>query len=66
LLWHTLGTETLERKTKFSWKVAAISLAILSPIAWITSEAAGRNYGFGITGGWVSIFDSYIRNQSLR
>ncbi|MBN2219171.1 MAG: YeeE/YedE family protein [Kosmotogaceae bacterium] len=66
LLWYTLGTKTTERKTKFNWKVAAVSLAILSPIAWITSEAAGRNYGFGITGGWVSIFDSYISNQPLR
>jgi uncharacterized membrane protein YedE/YeeE len=66
LLWYTLGTKTTDRPTKFNWKVAAIALAILSPIAWITSVAAGRNYGLGITGGWISIFDTFISNQPLR
>jgi hypothetical protein len=57
---YVFGTKTTERTSKINWKVAAILLAILAPIAWVSSAASGRNYGFGITGGWVSLIKGYV------
>ena len=42
------------------------AITILSSIAWITSKTAGRNYAFGMTGIWISIFNTFISKQPLR
>lgn len=65
LLWYVFGTKTTERSTKLGYKTAAIILAILAPLAWMSSAAAGRNYGFGITGGWISLFKGFLNKQPL-
>ncbi|MFN3329057.1 MAG: YeeE/YedE family protein, partial [Fervidobacterium pennivorans] len=59
ILWiYTFATKTTQRETKFSWKVAAVLLAVLAPFAWLTSQNSGRMYGLGITGGWINIIDT--------
>lgn len=65
LIWYVFGTKTSERSTKLNWIVAAILIAVLAPIAWWTSAKAGRNYGLGITGGWVNLFSVYTNNKPL-
>ncbi len=65
LMWYAFGTKTSERPTKLNWVVAAILIAILAPIAWWTSAKAGRNYGLGITGGWVNLFSVYTNKKPL-
>jgi len=65
LFWYSFGTKTTERPSKLNWRWAAILIAILSPIAWITSAASGRNYGLGITGGWVSLFEGLLTTKGI-
>jgi len=65
LLWYTFGTKTTKRQSKLGIKTAAVILAILAPIAWIASAASGRNYGFGITGGWIGLFKSFLTGSPL-
>ncbi len=65
LLWYAFGTKTSQRETKINWIVAAVLIAILQPIAWWASAAAGRNYGLGITGGWTNILSVYTGNKPL-
>jgi uncharacterized membrane protein YedE/YeeE len=65
LLWYTFGTKTTERHSKMGMKTAAVLLAILAPIAWMASAASGRNYGFGITGGWISLFKGFLAGTPL-
>ncbi len=62
---YVFGTKTTERTSKINWKVAAVILAILAPIAWMSSAASGRNYGFGITGGWISLIKSYVTAKPI-
>jgi uncharacterized membrane protein YedE/YeeE len=65
LIWYAFGTKTSQRETKLNWIWAAILVAILQPIAWWASAAAGRNYGLGITGGWTNILSVYTANKQL-
>jgi uncharacterized membrane protein YedE/YeeE len=65
ILWYVFGTKTTPRKSKLGWKTAAILLAILAPFAWMSSAVSGRNYGFGITGGWVSLIKGYVTGSSV-
>ena len=65
LIWYAFGTKTSQRETKLNWIWAAILIAILQPIAWWASAAAGRNYGLGITGGWTNILSVYTANKQL-
>lgn len=65
LMWYAFGTKTTQRPTKFNWVIAAILIAILAPIAWWTSAKSGRNYGLGITGGWVNLFSVYTANKPI-
>ncbi|WP_448521410.1 YeeE/YedE family protein [Pseudothermotoga sp.] len=65
LIWYAFGTKTSQRETKLNWIWAAVLIAILQPIAWWASAAAGRNYGLGITGGWTNILSVYTANKQL-
>ncbi|MDK2886218.1 MAG: uncharacterized protein PWP54_776 [Thermosipho sp. (in: thermotogales)] len=65
LFWYVFGTKTTERSTKLNYKIAAVILAILAPLAWMSSAASGRNYGFGITGGWINLFKGFLTGSSL-
>ncbi|MGM0640847.1 MAG: YeeE/YedE family protein [Thermotogota bacterium] len=65
LLWYVFGTKTTQRKSTMNWKTLAILLAIVSTVAYILSYAAGRNYGFGITGPWVALWDSFLTGAPL-
>jgi uncharacterized membrane protein YedE/YeeE len=65
LIWYAFGTKTSQRETKLNWIWAAILIAILQPIAWWASAAAGRNYGLGITGGWTNTLSVYTANKQL-
>lgn len=65
LIWYAFGTKTSQRETKLNWIWAAVLIAILQPIAWWASTAAGRNYGLGITGGWTNILSVYTANKQL-
>ncbi len=42
-------------KKSWTWYITGIAIGVLAIFAWISSNAAGRNYGLGITGGWVGV-----------
>jgi len=65
LIWYAFGTKTTERETKLGWKLAAVLLAVIAGIAFVTSSMAGRKYGLGITGGWINLFKGYVANEPL-
>ncbi|MDN5342571.1 YeeE/YedE family protein [Oceanotoga sp. DSM 15011] len=65
LLWYVFGTKTTHRESKINWITLSILLAILSGVAYIVSYAAGRNYGFGITGPWVNLWNSFLTGVKL-
>ncbi|WP_041083075.1 YeeE/YedE family protein [Thermotoga profunda] len=65
LIWYAFGTKTTQRPTKLNWVLASVLIAILAPIAWWTSAKTGRNYGLGITGGWVNLFSVYTANKPI-
>ncbi|HCZ06674.1 MAG: uncharacterized protein PWP37_1711 [Thermotogota bacterium] len=65
LLIYTFATKTTPRSSKMGWKTAALLLAILAPFAWMASAATGRNYGLGITGGWIGLIKSATTGTKL-
>lgn len=42
-----------------------IAIGLVGMLAFPLSAAAGRNYPLGITGGWINIFHSLIRWQTV-
>lgn len=66
LIWYAFGVKNKsERPSKLNWIAAAVLIAILAPIAWWTSAKTGRNYGLGITGGWINLISVYTTNAKL-
>lgn len=52
-------------KKGWTWLPTGIVVGLIGTLAFPLSAAAGRNYPLGITGGWINIFQSLIKWQSL-
>jgi hypothetical protein len=65
LLWYVFGTKTTPRKSTMDWRLLSVLLAIVAVVAYILSFAAGRNYGLGITGSWVALWNSFLTGAKL-
>jgi len=52
-------------KKGWTWLPTGIVVGLIGMLSFPLSAAAGRNYPLGITGGWVNIFQSLIKWQSL-
>jgi len=66
MLWYAFGVKNKsQRPSKLNWIAASVLIAILAPIAWWASASTGRNYGLGITGGWINLVSVYANNASL-
>ncbi|MGQ9834334.1 MAG: YeeE/YedE family protein [Candidatus Villigracilaceae bacterium] len=52
-------------KKGWTWLPTGIVVGLIGMLAFPLSAAAGRNYPLGITGGWVNIFQSLIKWQTV-
>lgn len=52
-------------KRGWTWLPTGIVIGLIGMLAFPLSAAAGRNYPLGITGGWVNIFQSLIKWQTV-
>jgi len=52
-------------KKGWKWLPTGIVVGLIGMLSFPLSAAAGRNYPLGITGGWVNIFQSLIKWQTL-
>ncbi|HWS22937.1 MAG TPA: YeeE/YedE family protein [Anaerolineales bacterium] len=52
-------------KKGWAWLPTGIVVGLIGTLSFPLSAAAGRNYPLGITGGWVNIFQSLIKWQSI-
>lgn len=52
-------------KKGWKWLPTGIVVGLIGMLAFPLSAAAGRNYPLGITGGWVNIFQSLIKWQTV-
>jgi uncharacterized protein len=52
-------------KKGWNWLPTGILVGLIGTLAFPLSAAAGRNYPLGITGGWINIFQSLIKWQTL-
>lgn len=52
-------------KKGWRWLPTGIVIGLIGMLAFPLSAAAGRNYPLGITGGWVNIFQSLIKWQTV-
>lgn len=66
MFWYAFGVKNKsQRPSKLNWITASVLIAILAPLAWWASAKAGRNYGLGITSGWMNILSVYTGNVKL-
>lgn len=52
-------------KKGWKWLPTGIVVGLIGILAFPLSAAAGRNYPLGITGGWINIFQSLIKWQTV-
>jgi uncharacterized protein len=52
-------------KKGWNWLPTGIVVGLIGILSFPLSAAAGRNYPLGITGGWINIFQSLIKWQTL-
>jgi hypothetical protein len=52
-------------KKGWKWFPTGIVVGLIGMLAFPLSAAAGRNYPLGITGGWINIFQSLIKWQTV-
>jgi hypothetical protein len=52
-------------KKGWNWLPTGIVVGLIGMLAFPLSAAAGRNYPLGITGGWINIFQSLIKWQTV-
>jgi len=52
-------------KKGWGWMPTGIVVGLIGMLSFPLSAAAGRNYPLGITGGWINIFQSLIKWQTL-
>ena len=52
-------------KKGWGWLPTGIAIGVVGMLSFPLSAAAGRNYPLGITGGWINIFQSLIKWQSV-
>ena len=52
-------------KKGWGWLATGIVIGLIGMLAFPLSAAVGRNYPLGITGGWVNIWQSLIRWQTV-
>ncbi len=66
LLWYVFGTKTTKRPdAKMSWKAIGLWLVPVAMFGFWSSYITGRHYGLGITGGWISITQTYTQGKML-
>ncbi len=66
LFWYVFGTKTTKRPdAKMSWKAIGLWLVPVAAFGFWSSYITGRHYGLGITGGWISITQTYTQGKML-
>jgi hypothetical protein len=51
------------KSSSVSWKTTGSMLALISLLAWISSQLAGRAYGMGIIGGTLDLYQSVVTHS---
>ena len=63
---YLFGTKTTPRKTApWGWVKTGLLIVPVAMFAFYSSSLVGRNYGLGITGGWVGLLSSVTTNVPL-
>lgn len=52
-------------KKGWNWLPTGVVVGLIGMLAFPLSAAAGRNYPLGVTGGWINIFQSLIKWQTV-
>lgn len=66
ILVYVFATKTTERASApWSWWLAAVAVTAVAMFGFWASGQAGRMYGLGVTGGWISVFKTFAAGGEL-